>query len=110
MLVGCDAEVAERLLVAVLDPGAAHHLGADEPRAETAPLAAERLHADARHGGEDEARRHFDGADPPGLTQVDHELRIVLAGRLTLLERGSYHSRPLSGPVGPAISSLEAFL
>jgi transcription elongation factor GreA len=26
---------------------------------------------------------------------------------LTLRERGSYHSRPLSGPVGPAISSLE---
>jgi hypothetical protein len=29
---------------------------------------------------------------------------------LTLLERGSYHSRPLSGPTGPAISSLEAFV
>ena len=29
---------------------------------------------------------------------------------MTLLERGSYHSRPLTGPNGPAISSLEAFV
>ena len=35
---------------------------------------------------------------------------MVLASRLTLLERGSYHSRPLSGPDGPAISFLEAFV
>ena len=32
MLVRGDAQVAERPLVAVLDPGAAHHLRADETR------------------------------------------------------------------------------
>ena len=109
VLVGRDAQVAERLLVAVLDPGAAHHLGADEPGSVAPSLTAKCLHADACHRGEDEARGHLDGADLPALAEVDHGRRMVLTRRLTLLERGSYHSRPLSGPQGPALSSLEAF-
>ena len=71
MLVGGDPEVAERLLVAVLDAGAGDHLGAHEPSPESASLAAERLHADARHRREDEARRHLDGVDEPALPEVD---------------------------------------
>ena len=71
MLVAGDAQVAERPLVPVLDPGAADHLGADEPGAEPASLAAERLHADARHRRQDDARRDLDVADPPALSQVD---------------------------------------
>ena len=54
MLVGGDPQVAERPLVAVLDPGARDHLRADETRAVAPSLAAERLHADARHRREDE--------------------------------------------------------
>ena len=54
VLVAGDAEVAERSLVPVLDPGAADHLRADETGAEAASLAAERLHADTRHRGEHE--------------------------------------------------------
>ena len=57
VLVGGDAQVAEGALVAVLDPGAADHLGAHEPRAVAPALAPERLHADARHRREHEARR-----------------------------------------------------
>ena len=75
VLVGCDSEIAERLLVAVLDPGAGDHLGADETRPETASLAAERLHADARHRREDEARRDLDVVDEPALPKVDLHAR-----------------------------------
>ena len=82
MLVGCDTEVAERLLVAVLDPGAGDHLGADEPGPETPALAAERLHADARHRREDESRRHLDVVDVPALPEVDLHRPMVDAGRL----------------------------
>ena len=79
MLVGGDAEVPERLLVAVLDPGAADHLGAHEPGAVAASLATKCLHADARHRRQDEARGHLDGADSPGFAEVDHGRRMVLA-------------------------------
>ena len=72
MLVRGHAEVAEGLLVAVLDAGAADHLGADEPGAVAAALAPKRLHADARHRSEHEPRGHLDGADPPGFAKVDH--------------------------------------
>ena len=96
-----DAEVAERLLVAVLDPGAAHHLRADEPGAVAASLAPKRLHADARHRararGAWAPRRGRSASSSGGRSRP----RMVLAGRLTLLERGSYHSRPLSGPARP---------
>ena len=71
MLVGGDAEVAERALVPVLDPGAADHLRADEAGAEAASLAAERLHADAGHRREDEPRRDLDVADPPAFAEID---------------------------------------
>ena len=70
VLVAGDAEVTECALVPVLDPGAADHLGADESGAEAATLAAERLHADAGHRRENEARRHLDVTDPPGRAQV----------------------------------------
>jgi len=71
-------ELGERLLVAVLDAGAAHHLRADETCAEAAALAAEGLHAHAGHGGQDEAGGNLDEADPPGRSQVDHGPQIVL--------------------------------
>ena len=75
MLVGRDPEVAERPLVAVLDPGARDHLGADETGAEPASLAAKCLHGDAGHRGQDDAARHLHGADPPGLAEVDVHCR-----------------------------------
>ena len=62
MLVGGDPQVAERPLVAVLDPGHRDHLRADEPGAVAAALAAKRLHADAGHRREDEAARDLDAA------------------------------------------------
>ena len=65
MLVSRDPQVAERPLVAVVKAGAADHLRTDEPRAEPAALPAERLHADAGHRGEHDARRHLDRPDPP---------------------------------------------
>ena len=65
MLVGGDAQVAERLLVPVLDPGAADHLGADETGAEAPSLAAKCLHADARHRREHEPRRDLHVPDVP---------------------------------------------
>ncbi len=71
MLVGRDAQVPEGALVAVLDAGAADHLGADQTRSEAPPLPAKGLHADARHGRQDEARRDLDLSDRPGLAQVD---------------------------------------
>ena len=79
MLVGGDAEVPECLLVAVLDPGAADHLGAHEPGAVATSLATERLHADTRHRRQDEARGHLDGPDSPAFAEVDHGRRMVLA-------------------------------
>ena len=94
MLVTCDAKVAERLLVPVLDPGAADHLGADETGAEAAPLAAKRLHADARHRRQHEARRDLHIADVPALAQVDiHGFGMVLPG-IDRIGAGRYHSRP----------------
>ena len=60
VLVGGDAQVAERALVAVLDPGDRDHLRADEPGAEAAALAPEGLHADAGHRRQDEAGRDLD--------------------------------------------------
>ena len=71
MLVRRDAQVAERLLVAMLDAGARDHLRAHETRAEAASLAAKRLHADARHRREHEPRRHLDGVDEPAFPEVD---------------------------------------
>ena len=75
VLVGRDAQVAERSLVAVLDPRAADHLGADETCAEAAALASERLHADAGHRRQDEPGRDLDRADPPRLAEVDLHAR-----------------------------------
>ena len=71
MLVLGDPEVPERLLVAVLDPGARDHLGAHETCSEAASLTAKCLHADACHGREHEPRRHLDRVDEPALAEVD---------------------------------------
>jgi hypothetical protein len=79
MLVGGDAQVAERALVLVREPGAADHLGADEPGAEAAPLAAEGLHADPCHGGQHEAGGDLDGPDSPGFVEIYlHRSQIVV--------------------------------
>ena len=64
-----DPQVAERALVPVLDARAADHLGADEPGAVAAALAAERLHADAGHRREHEPARDLDRPDPPGVDE-----------------------------------------
>ena len=58
--------------VAVLDAGARDHLRTDEARPEAPSLAAERLHADARHRRQDEPGRDLDRPDRPGLSEVDH--------------------------------------
>ncbi len=79
VLVGGHPQVPERLLVAVLDPGAADHLGAHETRSEAPSLTAKRLHADAGHRRQHDTRRDLDAGDPPALTQVDgHGERMVL--------------------------------
>ena len=70
MLVPSDAQVAERPLVLVLQPGAADHLRADEPGPVPAALAAECLDADPGHGGQDEAGRDLDLPDPPRLAKI----------------------------------------
>ena len=70
MLVGGDSQIAERAFVAVVNARAADHLRAHEAGAEAATLPPERLHADARHRREHEARRHLDAANPPGRTQI----------------------------------------
>ncbi len=75
VLVGGDEQIAERPLVLVLQTGAAHHLRADESSSETAALPAKCLHADARHGGQNEAARHLDRPDPPGCPQVCRHAR-----------------------------------
>ena len=94
MLVGGDAEVAQRLLVPVLDPGAADHLRADEPGAETASLAAKCLHADPCHRREHEPRGDLHVADVPAFAQVDfHGLLMVLTG-IDRIRSCRYHSGP----------------
>ena len=62
VLVGAHPEVAERPLVPVLDPGHRDHLGADEAGPVAAALAAERLHADARHRRQNQAAGDVDAA------------------------------------------------
>ena len=109
VFVGRDAQVAERPLVAVLDARATHHLGADETGSVAPSLPTKRLHADTGHRRQHEPRGHLDRADTPGCAQVDHGLRDGTEPLLTSVRRAGYHSRPLSGPVGPALSSLEAF-
>ena len=65
-----DAQVAERPLVAVLDPGRGDHLRADETGAEAPSLAPKSLDADAGHRREHDPRRHLDPADRPRLPEV----------------------------------------
>ena len=81
VLVGGDAEVPERPLVAVLDPRDRDHLRADEAGAVAAALPAERLDADAGHRREDEAAGDLDPAEKPVLVQVDlHRVPMVAGG------------------------------
>ncbi len=70
MLVGGDAQVPERALVLVGEAGAADHLRADEPGAETTTLAAKRLHAHACHGRQNEPRRNLDVPEAPGFVKI----------------------------------------
>ena len=70
VLVAGDPQVAERPFVSVLEPGAADHLGADEPGPVAAALTPEGLNADAGHRGEDEPRRDLDVADPPAFVKI----------------------------------------
>jgi len=94
VLVWRDPQVAERALVPVREPGAAHHLRADEPGAETASLAAKRLHTDARHRRQDEPRGDLHVADVPAFAQVDfHGLLMVLTG-IDRIRSCRYHSGP----------------
>src|SRR5262249_4126722 len=101
VLVGCHAQVAERALVPVLDPGTGNHLGADEACTEAASLAAESLHADAGHRGEHDARRHRDVSDPPALGQpVPH----AADRRRIAVDEGpsrGYHPAPPEGRYRP---------
>ena len=78
MLVRRDTEVAERSLVAVLDPRAGHHLRADEPGPEPSTLPAERLDADPGHRGEHDPRGHLDRPDSPTFAEIDHGFDRVL--------------------------------
>ena len=71
MLVRADPQIAERLLVPVLDPGHGDHLGADEARPVAAALAAKCLHRNACHRRQHDAAGDVDPADPPGLREVD---------------------------------------
>ena len=64
-----DPEVAERPLVAVLDPGHRDHLRADEPGAVAAALAAKGLHTDPCHRRQDEAAGDLDVAEEPGFVR-----------------------------------------
>src|SRR5205823_10381572 len=75
-------QVAQRLLVAVLDSRAGDHLRADEPGPEPASLAAKGLHADARHRCENDPRRELDVADPPGFPEIHLHGAHIVAGRL----------------------------
>ncbi len=83
VLVGADAEIVERALVPVLDPGARDHLRADEPGAVAPPLPAEGLDAHTGHGGEDDPGRHLDRADPPGFAQFHGHAGMVARPPLT---------------------------
>jgi transcription elongation factor GreA len=69
-LVRRDPQVAERALVPVREPGAAHHLRADEARAEPATLPAEGLNAHAGHRREHDSCRDLDVADAPGGAKI----------------------------------------
>ena len=88
MLVGRDAQVAERALVPVLDPGRRDHLRADETGAEPSSLPPKGLDADAGHRCEHDPRRHLDPADRPRLQEVYRHPAMVSVARLTRVDRG----------------------
>jgi hypothetical protein len=85
VLVAGDAEIAKRALVSVVQPGATDHLGANQPRTEAPALAAEGLHAHARHRGEHEPGRNLHRPDPPGGAEIDVHGRPMIAGLAGLL-------------------------
>ena len=62
----------------MLQARARNHLGADKSGAETPSLAPKRLHADARHWGQNEAARDLNLTDAPGFVKIYlHRAAIV---------------------------------
>src|SRR5207247_3628975 len=109
MLVGGDAQVAERALVLVREARAADHLRADEPRTEAPPLPAEGLHADSGHGRENEAGGDLHAADSPGFAQIYlHRGRIVAADPELTLAEGLGTMLASRRRIAPRIFSEEA--
>src|SRR5207253_8603579 len=103
VLVARDAQVAERPLVAVVDPGAAHHLGADEPGAEAAALPAERLDADAGHRRQDDAASDLDGPDAPRFAEIRlHEASNRSSPRVASPATHRLQSPPATAPPSAA--------
>ena len=99
-----DPQVAERLLVPVLDPGAGDHLRADEPGAVAAALAAERLDADTPAIGASTTRVGISTSpihhDSRRFTCIDgHRTRALL----TFLLGRRYHPPPPDGSLPPAV-------
>ena len=88
-LVFRDSQIAERALVAVVNAGATHHLGADETGAVAPALPPERLHAHARHRREHEPRRDLHGADAPRVTKIYLHRARILCRKTGLHEAGS---------------------
>ena len=95
VLVGGDAQVAERLFVAVLDSRDGDHLRADEPGAVAAALPAECLDAHAGHRSEHEPARDLDAAEGPGLVEIDAASAPMVAVALAAPMRRGYYGRPL---------------
>src|SRR5438874_3519753 len=109
VLVGGDPQVAERLLVPVLDPGAGDHLRAHEPGPVAAALPAERLDPDAGHRREHDPARDLDLADPPGFTQIYRHPRHRSPPLLTCIPGRRYHPHPPEAGCRPAISVSGSF-
>ena len=65
VLVPADAQIAQSPLVSMLQPGAADHLRAHQPRPVASSLTAKGLHRDTGHGCQNEAGRDLDLTDPP---------------------------------------------
>ena len=104
-LVFRDTQVAERALVAVVDAGAAHHLGADETGAVTPTLPPERLHAHARHRREHEPRGDLYGADAPRVTKIYLHRARILCRKRDCTGRGRMATMPARGSLRPRLFS-----
>ena len=103
-----DPQIAERPLVAVLDPGAGDHLGADEPGPEAPSLAPERLDAHAGHRRQDDPRGDLDRPDSSSFRADRASPATGYSTPIDARGNRSYHSRPSSGASAPRFSFLEA--